>query len=66
MSQHSAFLLGKALAAIRRDNPTLYERLLADVSPLDMPGVKRGLGDPVRRTERADDMRALVMAVRTR
>ena len=64
MSIHAAFLLGKALAAVRTTDTATFDRLLADVEPTDMPAVLRGIEDS-RKGPCATDMALLLEAVRT-
>ncbi len=66
MSKHSAFLLGRALAEVRRTDPDTADRLLRDVSPLDIAGVLRGMEDTAARHlgERGNDLATLYEVVR--
>ncbi len=65
MSKHSAFILGRALAEVRRTDPDTAARLLADVAPCDVAGVLRGMDMAAWRSgERGNDMALLVAGVR--
>ncbi len=66
MSKHSAFLLGRALAEVRRSDPDTADQLLRDVGPLDIAAVLRGMEDAASRQlgERGNDMALLVAGVR--
>jgi hypothetical protein len=67
MPQHAAFLLGRALAEVRRTDPATADRILADVATADLPAVTRGLEDVSCRGagERAGDMALLIAGVRS-